>query len=45
MEYLAIIGLLGFIFGMAALSKVQLLEKKLTDEGILKDDKKSKKDS
>jgi len=33
------LGIIGFVFGIAALSKVVLLEKKLKEKGILDDEK------
>ena len=34
------LGIMGFIFGLAALSKVLLLEKKLKEKGVLEQDDK-----
>ena len=35
------IGIMGFIFGLAALGKIILLEKKLKESGLLKEETKS----
>ena len=35
------IGIMGFIFGVAALGKIILLEKKLKESGLLKEETKS----
>ena len=35
------LGIMGFIFGLAALGKIILLEKKLKESGLLKEETKS----
>ena len=37
MEAMGIMGIIGFVFGLAALSKVIMLERKLNEMDVLKD--------
>ena len=37
MEALGVMGIIGFVFGLAALSKVIMLENKLKEMDVLKD--------
>ena len=37
MEAMGIMGIIGFVFGLAALSKVIMLENKLKETDVLKD--------
>ena len=36
-------GIIGFVFGLSALAKVIMLEKQLTESGVLKEQEKSEK--